>query len=93
MLRRVAPVRTDISKEFYLLYHQADNNRWARNNVCIKYIKCIKHADSVFRLLVTANNVPIPPIIVSLKMEAIPSSETRVFTRAIRRNVPEDDIL
>jgi hypothetical protein len=41
----------------------------------------------VFRLLVTANIVPSLLIPVNLAMEAIPSSETSVITRATRRNM------
>jgi hypothetical protein len=44
-------------------------------------------------LLVTANVVPSPPILVTLTIEAIRSSEMSVLTASTQRNIPQDGIL
>jgi hypothetical protein len=46
---------------------------------------------SVRRLIVMTNVIPSSPILVTLMMEAISSSETSVLTRTTRRNILEDD--
>jgi hypothetical protein len=48
---------------------------------------------SLRRLLVTANVVPNSPILVTLMMETLRSSETSVLTRVTQRNNPGDGIL
>jgi hypothetical protein len=53
----------------------------------IKWERCVRG------LLVTANIVPSSPILVTLMIEALNSSETLVLTRATQHNSPEGGIL
>jgi hypothetical protein len=66
--------------ETYSLHHHGDKN-------IILFLRC------VLLLVVIADVVPRSPILVTLMMDAIYSSQTSVLTRATWRNIPEDDIL
>jgi hypothetical protein len=67
----------------YRLLHQGNKNRRGRNNV---------NSNKQTEALVTANVVPNSPILVTLIMQAIRSSETSILTRATQRNILEDRI-
>jgi hypothetical protein len=81
MLRRVALVRTDVSEELSTTIIRV--TRIGELGTLV--IKVFLH--SVLRLLVTAN-VPNSPILVTLMMEALSSSETSVLSRATWHNIP-----
>jgi hypothetical protein len=68
----------------YRLHHQGDKNRRARKPFAV-----ISHQSMLQR----ENNFPSLPILVTLMMEVILSSETWVLKRATRHSIPEDDIL
>jgi hypothetical protein len=84
-LRRVALVRTDVSEERIASIITV--------TILVVTSNRIVFLRSMLRLLVTANVVPSSPILVTLMMEAIRSSETSVLTRATRRKITEYDIL
>jgi hypothetical protein len=87
MFRRVDLVRTDVSEEL--------SASIIRVTICELGTLAVTNVDQrceeILFLLVTAN-VPSSPIIVTLMMEALSSSETSIFTTATRRNIPGDTI-
>jgi hypothetical protein len=86
MLRRVALLRTDVPKEF------------SASIITVTRIGelgtlAVTSNRRTLRLLLVTANVASSPILVTLVMELLISSETSVITRATRRNILEDAIL
>jgi hypothetical protein len=86
MLGHVALVRTDVSEE-----HCASIIRVARIHELGTTLAVTSNQHMLRRLLVTANVVPSSPILVTLMMEALRSSETSALTSVTWPNIPEDD--
>jgi hypothetical protein len=100
MLRDVVLVGTDVSEERNASIIKVKRigelgrmlavniNRRTLRRYTTEFFSFIVILCSLRQLLVSANVVPSPPILVTLMMEALRSSRTSVLTRVTRRNIP-----
>jgi hypothetical protein len=88
MLRRVTLVRTEVSEECSASFIRVTRICELGRTLAVTDYDII-FIRRVFRLLVIAKVVPSSPILVTLIVEALRSSEKSVLTRATRRYIPE----
>jgi hypothetical protein len=92
------PEKTIRGSEKYGLYWESNSDPlvFHAEPVAVQmsyFVKKTVFLRSVPRLLVVANVVPSSPILITLVMKALCSSETLVLTTATRLKNPEDGIL
>jgi hypothetical protein len=92
MLKQCGSYKNRRFGETYGLHHKVVKNQQAKEILAVTSSRIRLRRITTY-ILVTANIAPSSPILVTLMMGAIHSSERSVLIWATRRNIAEDSIL